>query len=379
MNCKTIFAFCVAGARKLTYRTGDCNGTALDRTGKTWWILVFFGEIAMQWWEFRGPASQFKHSDGEVVKVSQLKLSLFSFHELVIWEEVLVWSVVVWRCWVSWQVEVFEVIHIRTPTWVHCCVGCLQNFLLSLTLKFQCWDVFAQSLFHNQHWNWEVGGWTHGLSEICIAGAKTKVPKLEGTGDCDDLSRAPADQKKIETLSSDIWHLAPISVVKLGFEGSKGARIVQSQAPQVRSQNIIKGFGFTWEWPWWRGREWRLKKIEERTETREQRLENREWTYLQNPAEEISASGWFPRGFPSQKKISAELGKIRAMKGISVVFRNFRGTPTYEGLHDVPWVLSKYCWASDWSFKNPPSAATTLMIVVLDRPASSRLHAPKHL
>ena len=103
------------------------------------------------------------------------------------------------------------------------------------------------------------------------------------------------------------------------------------------------------------------------------------WLYLQNPAEEISASGWFPRGFPSQKKISAELGKIRAMKGISVVFRNFRGTPTYEGLHDVPWVLSKYCWASDWSFKNPPSAATTLMIVVLDRPASSRLHAPKHL
>ena len=44
---------------------------------------------------------------------------------------------------------------------------------------------------------------------------------------------------------------------------------------------------------------------------------------------------------------------------------------------DVPWALSKDCWASHWSFKDPPSAATTLTIVVLDRPASSRLHEPK--
>ena len=68
------------------------------------------------------------------------------------------------------------------------------------------------------------------------------------------------------------------------------------------------------------------------------------------------------------------------MKGISVVFRNFRCTPIFEGsmmFHDVPWALSKDCWASHWSFKDPPSAATTLTIVVLDRPASSRLHEPK--
>ena len=75
--------------------------------------------------------------------------------------------------------------------------------------------------------------------------------------------------------------------------------------------------------------------------------------------------GDFRGDFHPPKKYTRNWGRFAPLKEF-LSFSGISAAPTYEWrFHDVPWVLSKDCWASDWSFKNPPSAATTLTIVVL--------------
>ena len=71
---------------------------------------------------------------------------------------------------------------------------------------------------------------------------------------------------------------------------------------------------------------------------------------------------------PPPKKYPQNWKKIRPMKGTTVLFRNFRGTPTYDGSMMFHGCCPKIGWLQiNLSKTHRSSAATTLTIVVLDR------------